>query len=57
MYHPFLCSRGVQGFDPQPFYPLLGEGSLSKIDYRKRVPLILTSLLEDLAGPKKVSGR
>ena len=35
-----------------PFYPFLGEGAPTKIDYRKKlVPwtLILTSLLEDLA--------
>ena len=33
-----------------PLYPFLGEGSPTKIDYRKNVgTLILTSLLEDLA--------
>ena len=32
-----------------PCYPFLGEGSPTKIDYRKKVgTLILTSLLEDL---------
>ena len=31
------------------FYPFLGEGSPTKLDYRKRGTLILTSLLEDLA--------
>ena len=31
-----------------PFYPFLGEGSLTKVDYRKTGTLILTSLLEDL---------
>ena len=31
-----------------PFYPFLGEGSPTKIDYRKKGTLILTSLLEDL---------
>ena len=31
-----------------PFEPCLGEGSLTKIDYRKKGTLILTSLLEDL---------
>ena len=31
-----------------PFYPFLGEGSPTKIDYRKKGALILTSLLEDL---------
>ena len=30
-------------------HPLLGEGSPTKIDYRKKGTLILTSLLEDLA--------
>ena len=32
-----------------PFYPFLGEASPTKIDYRKKHTLILTSLLEDLA--------
>ena len=36
------------GFPVVPFYPLLGEGSLTKMDYRKKGTLILTSLLEDL---------
>ena len=31
-----------------PFYSSLGEGSPTKIDYRKKGTLILTSLLEDL---------
>ena len=31
-----------------PFYPFLGEGSPTKIDYRKKGTLILTFLLEDL---------
>ena len=31
-----------------PFYPFFGEGSSTKIDYRKNGTLILTSLLEDL---------
>ena len=30
-----------------PFYPFLGEGSPTKIDYIKKGTLILTSLLED----------
>ena len=30
-----------------PFYPFLGEGSPTTIDYRKRGTLILTSLLQD----------
>ena len=33
-----------------PFYPFLGEGSPTKIDYRKTSTLIPTSLLEDLVG-------
>ena len=33
-----------------PFYPSLGEGSPTKIDYRKKGTLILTSLLEDLVN-------
>ena len=33
-----------------PFYPFLGEGSPTAIDYRKKGTLILTSLLEDLVG-------
>ena len=31
-----------------PFYPCLAEGSPTKIDYRKKGTLILSSLLEDL---------
>ena len=31
-----------------PFLPFLGEGSPTKIDYRQKGALILTSLLEDL---------
>ena len=31
-----------------PFHPFLGEGSPTKIDYRKKVTLILASLLADL---------
>ena len=31
-----------------PFYPFLGEGSPTKLDYRKKGTLILTSLLEEL---------
>ena len=37
-----LCSSALLS-------PFLGEGSPTKIDYRKRGTLILTSLLEDLA--------
>ena len=33
-----------------PFYPFLGEGYPTKIDYIKKGTLILTSLLEDLAN-------
>ena len=35
--------------------PFLGEGSPTKIDYRKRGTLILTSLLEDLEAQKSGS--
>ena len=38
------------------FYSFFGEGSPTKIDYRKKASLILTSLLEDLERfrtPKK----
>ena len=31
-----------------PFYPVFGEGSPTKIDYRKKGTLVLSSLLEDL---------
>ena len=31
-----------------PFYPFLGEGSLTKIDYRTKGTLLPTALLEDL---------
>ena len=31
-----------------PFYRFVGEGSLSKIDYRKKGALILTSPLKNL---------
>ena len=34
-----------------PFYPFLGEGSPTQIDYRKKGTLILTSPLEDLHEP------
>ena len=41
--------RETLGFPVVPFYPFLGEGSPTKIDYRKKSgTLILTSLLEDL---------
>ena len=33
-----------------PFDPFLGEGSPTKIDYRKKATLILTLLLEDLVS-------
>ena len=44
-----------------PFYPFVGEGSPTKIDYKKKGTLILTSLLEDLEdkgawGCSKVHG-
>ena len=31
-----------------PFYPFLGQGSPTEIDYREKGTLILASLLEDL---------
>ena len=43
---PYFCSSPIPIV---PFYPFLGEGSHTKIDYRKQGTLILTSLLEDLA--------
>ena len=43
------CKPHSLGPPVVPFYPFLGEGSPTKIDYRKKVTLILTSLLEDLA--------
>ena len=33
-----------------PFYPFWGEGSPTKIDYRKKGTLILSSLVEDLVS-------
>ena len=44
------CSRENVSLGPPvvPFYPFLGEGSSTKIDYLKKGTLILTSLLEDL---------
>ena len=33
-----------------PSYPFLGEGSPTKIDYRKKGTLILNTLLEDVAA-------
>ena len=41
---------------PVPFYLLLGQGSPTKIDYRQKGTLILTSLLEDLAVNSQVPG-
>ena len=38
-----------------PFYPLLGEGSLTKIAYRKKGTVILICLLEDLALSSRTS--
>ena len=35
-------------FPAVPFYPFVGEGSPTKIDYRQKGTLSLTSLLEDL---------
>ena len=44
----FIDSGVLLGPPGVHFYPFLGEGSPTKIDYRKWVPLILTSLLEAL---------
>ena len=33
----------------------LGEGSPTKVDYRKKGTLILTSLLEDLVGASRLA--
>ena len=33
-----------------PYYPFLGEGSPTKVDYRKKGALIPTSPLEDLVA-------
>ena len=41
------CSPGL-GPPVVPLSPFLGKGSTTKIDYRKKGPLMLTSLLEDL---------
>ena len=43
--HPECSSLGLQVV---PFYRFLGKGSPTKIEYRKKGTLILTSLLEDL---------
>ena len=40
-----------------PFRPFLGEGSPTKIDYRKKGTLNLTSLLENLVNPKHMLRR
>ena len=42
-----LSVYGFLGPPEVPFYPFLGEGSPTNIDYRKKGTLILTSLLED----------
>ena len=42
-----MLAEGVQGF-----YPFLGEGSPTKIDFRKKGTLIVSFLLEDLAANK-----
>ena len=44
---PFVGEMGL-GFPVVPFYPFLGEGSPTKIDYRKKSTLFLSSLLEDV---------
>ena len=46
---PFLWGgEGILGPPVVPFYPFLGGGSPTQIDYRKKGTFIVTSLLEDL---------
>ena len=40
--------KGCLGSPVVPFYPFLGEGSPTKVDYRKKGTLIVTSLLAEL---------
>ena len=42
----------VLGRPVVPFYPFLGEGSPTQINYRRKGDLILSSLLEDLVSDK-----
>ena len=42
-----LC-QALLGPPVVPLYPFLGKGSLTKIDYRRKVTLILTTPQEDL---------
>ena len=44
----WLLGPGSLGPPVVPFYPFLGEGVSTKLDYRTKGTLILTSLLEDL---------
>ena len=50
MASPGSCCIGIARSPSSALLPFLGEGSPTIIDYRKKVTLILTSLLEDLAG-------
>ena len=46
--HTVLITPTKLGPPVVPFYPFLGEGSPTKIDYRRKGILTLSSLLEDL---------
>ena len=50
---PTALQRSLLGPPVVPFYPFWGEGSPTKIDYRKKGTLILTSL-EDLVFVAKL---
>ena len=49
MVHPVVFGQ-LLGPAVVPFYLFFGEGSPTKIDYRRRGTLILTSLLEPRLG-------
>ena len=58
LWVPVKTGGGLRARSPVPFYQLFGGGG-TKMDYRKKGALILTSLLEDLEGNqgnKKPSG-
>ena len=44
-----MAPKGSPSRSPSALFPFLGEGSPTKLDYKKKGTLILTSLLEDLA--------
>ena len=51
----WFCLVSLLGPPVVPFCPFLGEGSPTKIDYRKKGTLILTSVLEGFqSNPKEV---